>query len=253
MQYRPAAFDHFDTVLCVGQFQIEEIRKREQLYHLPPKKLVNIGYHRLDRLYAEVKRRKQDSQTLTKVLIAPSWGNENILESCGLELVRSLLKEPYRVTLRPHPQIIRNKPFLINEFIREFNSHPHFAIDRAIESDDSILQNDILITDWSGIALEFATERPVLFIDVPRKIRNRDYELLGIEPIESQLREHIGVIMAPEQVGNVDRFIKRLHSDHTEYRKRIVEQRARWIENFGHSAEVGPQEIVVLMNSTSPL
>ena len=35
MVYRAAAFDHFDSVLCVGPHHVEEIRAREAAYGLP--------------------------------------------------------------------------------------------------------------------------------------------------------------------------------------------------------------------------
>jgi len=40
MVYREKAFDHYDTILCVGPYQIKEIRKREALFSLKPKRLI---------------------------------------------------------------------------------------------------------------------------------------------------------------------------------------------------------------------
>ena len=48
---------------------------------------------------------------------------------------------------------------------------------------------------WSGIRLCFGLDKPVLFVDVPRKINNPDYEEIEIEPFESIIRDKIGVIM----------------------------------------------------------
>ena len=55
---------------------------------------------------------------------------------------------------------------------------------------------DLMISDWSGAALEYAfgIERPVLFLDVARKINNPRYVDLGIEPIEARMREQIGAV-----------------------------------------------------------
>lgn len=38
MVVRKGAYDHFDTVLCVGQHQIDELRETEELYGLPAEK-----------------------------------------------------------------------------------------------------------------------------------------------------------------------------------------------------------------------
>jgi YidC/Oxa1 family membrane protein insertase len=54
-----------------------------------------------------------------------------------------------------------------------------------------------MITDWSGASIEYAftLERPVLFIDVPKKIHNPDYEKLPEIPLEISIRDKIGEII----------------------------------------------------------
>ena len=51
--YRRGAFDNFDTILCVGPHHVDEIRKAEEVYGLPAKRLVEHGSTKLDRLLAE--------------------------------------------------------------------------------------------------------------------------------------------------------------------------------------------------------
>ena len=45
----------------------------------------------------------------------------------------------------------------------------------------TIFEADLMITDWSGIAYEYAytTCKPVLFIDTPMKIMNPEYKKIG--------------------------------------------------------------------------
>lgn len=40
MVMNKGCLDHFDTIFCVGDFQIPEIRKQEELYNLPKKSLL---------------------------------------------------------------------------------------------------------------------------------------------------------------------------------------------------------------------
>ena len=40
MEFQKNAFDHFDSIFCVGPYQIQEIRATEQLYNLKQKKLI---------------------------------------------------------------------------------------------------------------------------------------------------------------------------------------------------------------------
>ena len=71
MIYRQEAFDHYDSILCVGPHQVEEIRKREKLYGLKPKRLIETGYYRLERLYASYKNYVKKDDRVT-ILIAPT-------------------------------------------------------------------------------------------------------------------------------------------------------------------------------------
>ena len=65
------------------------------------------------------------------------------------------------------------------------------------------MRSDILVSDWSAMALEYSMglEKPVLFIDVPRRIRNPNWRELEIEPIENTIREQVGEIVSPGFVG----------------------------------------------------
>ncbi|MNG16310.1 hypothetical protein D3C84_1002110 [compost metagenome] len=65
-----------------------------------------------------------------------------------------------------------------------------FRLDEDGDGNASLLSSDIMLSDWSGAALEFAfgLERPVIFADVPRKVLNPDYTQIGLEPLEVQIR-----------------------------------------------------------------
>ena len=43
MVFQKSAFDQFDSMFCVGQYQVQEIRATEQLYNLKQKNLVECG------------------------------------------------------------------------------------------------------------------------------------------------------------------------------------------------------------------
>ena len=59
-----------------------------------------------------------------------------------------------------------------------------------------------MISDWSGAAFDFALglARPVLFIDVPRKVNNPNYQSVAIEPIEVFARAQMGSVLAVDQL-----------------------------------------------------
>ena len=43
MQYKENAFDYYDTIFCVGDHHMQEIREAERVYDKSPKNLVKIG------------------------------------------------------------------------------------------------------------------------------------------------------------------------------------------------------------------
>ena len=251
MIYRYGAFDHYDSILCCGPHQVREIRRHEELNGLPPKRLVEAGYCRLERIYQAYQRyssEKSPSVAKKTILIAPSWGAANILESCGERLAELLLGAGYEVIVRPHPETIRHSPDLVALFASKFGNNPSFALETSVATHDSLLRADVLICDWSGIALEYAfgTERPVLFLDVPVKIQNQRFKELDIEPLELSLRSEIGVIVPLEKLGTVPQVISKLMADSVVFKERIAELRKQNVYGFGHSSDIGAQCIMTL-------
>ena len=56
--YQKKAFDHFDTIFCVGNYHIEEIQSREKIYNLKPKTLIQFGYNHLDNLIEKYSKKE---------------------------------------------------------------------------------------------------------------------------------------------------------------------------------------------------
>jgi YidC/Oxa1 family membrane protein insertase len=113
---------------------------------------------------------------------------------------------------------------------------------------DSILRSDLLVSDWSAMALEYAwgLEKPVLFIDVPRRIRNPNWRELGIEPIESSIRGQVGEIVSPDALHEAPAAIERLLKDPERFRARMRELRETLVFRLGHSVPDGAAEIARL-------
>ena len=196
MVFRKGAYDNYDTIFCSGPHHNKEIRKTEDLYSLKRKNLVNHGYGRIDSIIKSISAdsKKNIPSNQTTILIAPSWGDTCILETCGIELIETLIPLEFNIIVRPHPMTRRHNPKKLNEITKKFSSYKNFKFEENISSKKSLIDSQIMISDWSGAALEFSfcTGRPVLFIDVPRKINNPEYEKLGITPFEVQIRFEIG-------------------------------------------------------------
>lgn len=241
MIYEPDGFDHYDTVCCVGPYMIDEIRRREQEYGLPAKELVEHGYGRLDAILESATLRSSEQPSGPPVvLLAPSWGPTCIFETCGEQLVRVLLDAGYEVVARPHPMTMKKTPGAIPALTKVFAGHPRFTLDTGIAGQDSLHRSHLMVSDWSGAALEYAfgLVRPVLFVDVPRKVNNPEYQRLGIEPFEATIREQVGRLVAPDRLDQVPALVDELVRGAPEFGDSIRKTRESNIFNVGTSGRV---------------
>ena len=248
---RKGALDNYDTIFCVGPHQVNEIRATEKLYELKPKKIVNYGFGRLDTLLQEKEEfEKSDSNMKDLILITPSYGNENLLEKCGIELIDTLLKSNFRVLLRPHFRILRDSKKLIDSIKDKFGKNPNFIFEDGVIPSKYFHNSICMISDWSGISMEYAftCECSVIFIDVPKKILNPDANDLSLEPIEISLRNKIGHIVSPENIENIPTIIKNFEKDIPDFGQLIKEIRTSIVFNVGNSAPVGAKYIQNLVS-----
>lgn len=251
MVYRPAAFDHFDAILCVGPHHVEETRARERALGLPGKTLVEHGYGRLDAILAAGGRGPlaRPAGAPPQVLVAPTWGDLALLERHGAQVVQAIVDSGFRVVVRPHPRTRKLRPDVLDDIERRFGENPLFAMDEDADAHASLRSSDVMVSDWSGAALEFALglERPVLFVDVPRKVLNREYEALGIEPLEARIREQVGMVVAPGRLGDVGAAVRAVVCEAERWQAATSEARARWIFNPGCSGKAAADYLVSLL------
>ncbi len=243
------SYDHYDAILCAGPHQMREVRKREAMLGLTPKQLFPHGYHRLEDLL--INRRSPPpwrSDADIHVLLAPSWGEQTILNVCGMELVDVLIGAGFRVTLRPHYQTRWMTPELIDRISRKYGDHPQFSLMEQMGESASLYDSHIMITDWSGAGMDYGMglEKPVLYIDLPPKARNDWWPQLGMEPFESYVRDKIGALLTPGQFADAPGKIRELLQDPAVFRANVARLRADWVFNLGHSAEAAAASIAQL-------
>ena len=239
------SYDHYESLFCTGPHHVAELRRREELKGLPPKHIFPYGYPRLERLVEIAAAHPRPPSASTSVLLAPTWGEQSTLPVCGERLISALLDGGLRVILRPHYQTTRLAPRLVEGLVARFGTHPGFRhIDRMEES-ASLFESDLLISDWSAMAIEYALGfgKPVLFVDVPPRVRNPNYADLGLEPMEMRIRRELGAILPMDRIADAPRFVAELVGGSEEFRARCTALREAWTFNFGHSVEAGAREI----------
>ena len=249
MSFREGAMDHFDTVLCVGPQQIEEIRKTEEVYGLPGKTLVRCGYCLLDDMMADwAKREKKPSDGRKRILIAPSWNEDNILDSCADELIRNLLRDGRKITVRPHPEYVKRFGAKLNALMDRWKEQrgEQLVFETDFSSNESLYEADILITDWSGIAYEYSytTGKPTLFINTKMKCPNPNWEKIGITPLEISLRDQIGRSLDKDSLDRAEEVIAEMEAHPEEWAERIEKVREQNIFNPGSCGEAAAEYIL---------
>jgi YidC/Oxa1 family membrane protein insertase len=254
MEFQKDAFDEFDSIFCVGPYQVQELRATEQLYNLKRKNLVECGYGLLDKLL-KLRSSFPEKKNLFKnnkknILIAPSWGKQNLLESTGIELVKTLLDAGYYVTVRPHPMTSKKSPKTIKQIKERFEKNPDFLLDTNTSSFEQLFSSYALITDWSGIGYEYAfvCERPVIYIDVPKKSHNKEYEKIGLVPFEISIRDKIGEVVSVQNIETIPDRIEFLYSNSNNFENKIQKIRNDAIFNIGESGKVMASEIIRIIS-----
>ena len=256
LQFREEAFDHFDTVLTAGEPQTLEIRKREEMLGLPAKNLVPCGYCMLDDLIeAWEKREPEQEGRKTQILIAPTWNEDNILDSCVDELIRNLSAPDRRIVVRPHPEYVKRfRPkvdAMVSRWEKETGDNLVFETD--FSSSRSIWESDLMITDWSAISNEYSytTGRPTLFINTKMKVMNPNWEQLGIEPIEIRLRDQIGRSLNKEDLDRVNETVTDMLANRDQWHDRIMQIREENIYNIGHCGREAANYIISRLTDRS--
>jgi YidC/Oxa1 family membrane protein insertase len=244
------SYDAYDSLFCAGPHHVAELRKRESLAGLPRRNLFEYGHPRLEELLelAERHRAAATHGTPQTVLIAPTWGEDSIFNSCGEELVGLLLDADYHVIVRPHYQTLTLTPEVIDNLMSKFSDHANFEYQDRMGESDTLFRSDVLISDWSAMAIEYALglEKPVLFIDLPRRVRNPDWRALEIEPLEASFREAAGVIVSPTALEEVPGKIAQLLEGGAAFSQKMQNLRAEMVFNLGRSTELGAVEIARL-------
>ncbi len=238
-QYRKKAFFHYDTVFCTGEYQAQEIRKAEELYGQKQKTVIPYGYPLLDELNSHDSVATDNDRST--ILIAPSWFEGCILDTCIEELLQRLSQLPYKVILRSHPEYAKRKQKEFRKVQQLIAKNPAMSIDELPNVFDRLPSADILITDRSGIAFEFAfgIKKPVLFIETAYKQMNPDWKELGIEPVENSLRSSLGVTISADELEKLPQKINELTALHPGFTNRINELSQRIFYNSNEAYRSG--------------
>ena len=242
------SFDHYDTIFCAGPHQKKEIELREKNKDLKAKNLVPYGYPRIEKLIQLSSKPKNEKKV---ILLAPTWGEQSIINLMGMEICSIIINQGYSLILRPHHETIKRSPQLINEIENKYSHLETFRLVREMGDAESLLQSDLLICDWSGTAIEYAfgLEKPVIFIDIPPRVRNPNWREIQSEPLEMSIREKVGRVICPSKLDELPSSISQLLNEDQLSSSPIKSLREEFIYNLSRSEITGREEIKRLLKT----
>jgi len=241
---RKGSTDHFDTIFVTNKYQEEEETKANLVHHLN-RKIVKWGYTLLDDMIDDYNKNKKINKQKT-ILIAPSWQKDNIVDLCLDDILNNLKNTDYKIIVRPHPQHVRHMKEKFEQLKELYKNNKNIVIQTDFSSNDTVFNADLMISDWSAIAHEYAytTKKPVLFIDTPMKIMNPDYKDLNIEPINIWSREKIGKVIKTKEINKISKTIDEMLKNNDKYKDKITKLVDDSVYNIGCSDKVGAEYII---------
>jgi YidC/Oxa1 family membrane protein insertase len=248
LMLREGALDHFDTIFLCGPNHIDEVRQTEYVYRLPQKTLVKTGFALLDELLMRVVALGEPAHVRKKILIAPSWQKDNLLDFCLDELVSGLSGKDYDIVIRPHPEFVKRFPNKVEKIRETYRDRlgKDITLETDFSSSESIYTADVIVTDWSSVAQEYSytTKKPSLFVNTPMKIVNPNYEYIKTVPLDIALRDEIGVSVDVEDLEKIGEICETLIAGKGDWKDRISGIVEHYIYNIGDGAKNGADYII---------
>ena len=207
--YTATAFDNYDVILCNGDYQIDEIRKREFIKKIKKKKLIKSGYFYFDYLNNLMNKNIKANE----ILIAPSWNynSKNFINENLEKIIQSALNGGHTVRFRPHPESFKRSMLTINNLLKKF-SNKKFILDETSENIYSMEKAKCLITDNSGIAIEFVLlfKRPTLYFEDIDKIHNTEFDnYKDLITIDQKVKDTFGYTFRYENIKDLNTLISK--------------------------------------------
>lgn len=222
--------DFYDVLLTSGQYQIDLIRKLEQLRHEPEKELVLVGIPYMDELSDRIQKSSVPPSDETVILLAPSWGRSAALSRFGKDLIEKLLETGYHIIIRPHPQSFVSEKEMVDSLMREFPGSPQLEWNRDNDNFEVLSRADLLISDFSGTVFEFALafDKPVLCVDTD--FDDSQYDSCWLDETNWSIAtlSKLGKILKAEDLSNLKEMIDDCLREESYKRSRHEVLRETW-------------------------
>lgn len=211
--------DYFDSILVSGVgFQEKDIRKLEKARNLPEKQVVTVGCPYLDEFAEMIGRIPKEENHVFTVLVSPSWGQSALLARFGERLLEPLVKTGWRIIVRPHPQSLMVEKEMLDRLYKKFEQNSNLEWDFELDNIFSLSKADVMISDFSGIILDFMflRNKPVIYVSEKLDWRSRDaFEIYENqeEMWTFQKLKNAGIELKPELFDDLPDIVLKASAD----------------------------------------
>jgi len=247
--YRRFSFDHFDTIMCSGAHQIQEIRILESLRNLKAKQLLETGLPYMDILRAQraslLQHGLRRSEERITVLLAPTWGKNGALSRFGIRIVKAITSGGFDVIIRPHPQQYRSERSLLDSLKKSSAGIPNLQWDDAASGHQSMNISDVMISDLSGVIFDYAFvyEKPVITLDYRLEVNGFEHQDLNGPIWEKEMSRSLGTVISGDELNDLPSTIRNLVS-RKDLKIDVQRLREQSLFNFGNVGEVAANQIL---------
>lgn len=263
---------NYDVHFLTGPLHRDQYEHMFSIHGLDARdyRLMNVGYPKSDALLrGEYDREKVLaglglSPSRKTVLYAPAWDPGGSLRTAGEEIVEQLLGvEDINVLVKLHP--VSHTPDTSPNYdfyaggvdwtarFRRFESNERFRHITGFQVDPLLVASDVLVTDFSSVALEFVgLDRPVLFVDCPEYFEktlrlpgyNSDPEYVKNNP-RANAGRHVGTVV--HRVEELSGAVSHALANPLENSAKRRELAGMLLYNPGRGAETAARTILELV------
>ncbi|MBP5402592.1 MAG: CDP-glycerol glycerophosphotransferase family protein [Treponema sp.] len=239
--YRLFGIDYFDSILCTGDYQHEDVRLLEKKRGLPEKDLVTVGCSYLDVYKTWIEKIPEEENHKFTVLLSPTWGKSGLLALYGEKLLDPLVKTGFHIIIRPHPQSKVSEKDILDSLEEKYKDCSNVEWDTNRDNLQSLKRADIMITDFSGIIWDytFLRDKPVIYANAEMDLTPYDAYDVDHEIWQFKTIKKIGIKLEEKDFANIKDVILNA-SDSPELKQARTDARS---EGWQYIGECGKRTV----------
>ena len=142
---------------------------------------------------------------------------------------------------------------VINNVLHKYKNFSKFSLDKSNSSIKTLLDSDILISDWGSTFIDFSLglEKPVILFNTEMKLKNKDYKLITDKCVEIEMRKKLSFQLELNELKDLSNLLNNINKRLTEFRDKISKN--NFIYNLDNSIEKSCKAILKIFKSHGDL